>query len=1327
MVMNQAEGRFSGIELEFMGQQDSLGRYPIHYHILGEDGQGSYIKGVSVHKSFNNALVVHLTDSVIVDDNVVYDINGMGVFIEEHGGKDSQITNNVIMSVHDDGRGDTAGIWIESTGNLFSGNHIAGVQGEGVQWDFAFDSNPENFSNNTITGVNNATASKLGTLGDLKNTPPTDFGQDEDIIGIQKLYVGWSNIGFWAQRDTGFEAKDVILVEVDKGTRLRKNQFLEDAVIVGDTGLYAGSTDRDVEGWQFYDGPATMNDITFHNFNDDDYAIHQTNAVEPMLSHSVNDVAFVNTPFENQIKLTGGNGILNYKTIGFVDVEGNMTGVAGAQLMPHFTKHGIGFYYGDNYEIINEWEALVNYDQRLGNFVIHDEPGASYKVQREDSSDRGFSRTWGEQGTVNHGFFMNGEVYDITFKDSSDEFEIQLLEMPYGSSVTYKFAGLDIATNFSQRQEFSRDGTTDIREVSSLEYLDNSDETAIYRDQANDVIYIRFVADAKIGWYNINPSITYDDQLLTGYFLEIDQRNASLVDLDNLTFDDPTGDITIVPYVGTEENDLFHGFTFNDEISGGAGDDELYGGLGDDSVSGGIGNDALYGNSGDDILNGQEGNDILTGNSGQDSLDGGSGNDILIGGAGTDSLTGGEGADRFVLDIDKSWGATSSFDTIQDLEVARDRIDLTEALENFDASQDDILNRVQLYSTLEKSILSVDAFDDGTFTELARIASSGFTLDDLIRTGTLDYGQEQQNSSPLAFDESYSSDQDIAISGNILTNDRDIDADTLNVTAGQFTTVKGGIIDLLSDGSFTYTHALGFTGEDYFNYTVDDGNGGSDVGRVDFTITPTGLNGDYNIVDEAGQVVSLIGDQTLSISEFDNSFTIEAIYEGEDGNFIGNDKVRSVEIQILSDDGIILSSAVINRGNYIFDSTNFQDFVFENDQTYTLKFDGYSKRRTNGDLLDSFESDIHFAFESKAPEVLSNPTFDLLEATELSFDSDVLLANIQDPDGDDLNIIYAGAPDHGNISMDENGIITYAPGTDFSGADSFEYLVQDVHGVTVSGLINLNVTPLETGIFGQSILSYDLTTANAPMVISSFDPDDHALSITSQNGNLDLAGLEALSSTNIDGDLFFDFGNNQSITIKNFTNYEDIRGYVQIDGNGFESLTLNAPDNDDITLQGRFGDDILTGRYGEDILYGDHGQDILEGSRGLDILYGGGEDDILYGGRHTDTLFGGSGADTFEFKLDTSFRFDANDIIKDFSLTEGDKIDVSDVLGDVNITADVIMNYISFVDIQGEGSAQLMIDTDGSGSQTGFRNIAIVENQTGLNAAQLLGSGNLIA
>jgi Ca2+-binding RTX toxin-like protein len=76
---------------------------------------------------------------------------------------------------------------------------------------------------------------------------------------------------------------------------------------------------------------------------------------------------------------------------------------------------------------------------------------------------------------------------------------------------------------------------------------------------------------------------------------------------------------------------------------------DLAGGDRDEDLQGYGGDDLIVGNDGDDVLRGGEGRDQLAGGSGNDLLEGGGGADALDGGVGDDLLVGGAGADSYVF------------------------------------------------------------------------------------------------------------------------------------------------------------------------------------------------------------------------------------------------------------------------------------------------------------------------------------------------------------------------------------------------------------------------------------------------------------------------------------------------------------------------------------------------------------------------------------------------------------------------------------------------------------------------------------------------------
>ena len=113
------------------------------------------------------------------------------------------------------------------------------------------------------------------------------------------------------------------------------------------------------------------------------------------------------------------------------------------------------------------------------------------------------------------------------------------------------------------------------------------------------------------------------------------------------------------------------------------------------------------------------------------------------------------------------------------------------------------------------------------------------------------------------------------------------------------------------------------------------------------------------------------------------------------------------------------------------------------------------------------------------------------------------------------------------------------------------------------------------------------------------------------------------------------------------------------------------------------GNDTLLGGAGNDILFGQGGNDLLDGGKGNDILLGGTGNDTLIGGQGNDILIGGSGADTFVWKAGDT----GNDVIKDFKASEGDRIDLRDLLQ--GESASTIDNFLKITTVDGVSTLQV--------------------------------------
>lgn len=134
---------------------------------------------------------------------------------------------------------------------------------------------------------------------------------------------------------------------------------------------------------------------------------------------------------------------------------------------------------------------------------------------------------------------------------------------------------------------------------------------------------------------------------------------------------------------------------------------------------------------------------------------------------------------------------------------------------------------------------------DGTFTYTPDPGFTGpdqflYTANDGFRDATSDgivtlvvtEPVPPTNTAPVAVDDDFGE----GFSGaNVLDNDTDAEGDTLTATLESGTT--NGSVVLNSDGTFSYTPDVGYSGPESFSYRASDGELTSDVATVSFTVT----------------------------------------------------------------------------------------------------------------------------------------------------------------------------------------------------------------------------------------------------------------------------------------------------------------------------------------------------------------------------------------------------------------------------------------------------------------------------------------------------------
>ena len=137
------------------------------------------------------------------------------------------------------------------------------------------------------------------------------------------------------------------------------------------------------------------------------------------------------------------------------------------------------------------------------------------------------------------------------------------------------------------------------------------------------------------------------------------------------------------------------------------------------------------------------------------------------------------------------------------------------------------------FSTTLQTTPSISDEENGRHKEFINLQTPGF------RRSTNDEAENltvnDVNDGPVASDDVGSGDEDSVISGNVLSNDSDVDGTIEVQNTGIFDTDHGSIT-VNADGSYEYTPGADYNGSDSFDVTIVDDDGATSTSTINLTV-----------------------------------------------------------------------------------------------------------------------------------------------------------------------------------------------------------------------------------------------------------------------------------------------------------------------------------------------------------------------------------------------------------------------------------------------------------------------------------------------------------
>ncbi|EGQ8003099.1 tandem-95 repeat protein [Vibrio parahaemolyticus] len=374
------------------------------------------------------------------------------------------------------------------------------------------------------------------------------------------------------------------------------------------------------------------------------------------------------------------------------------------------------------------------------------------------------------------------------------------------------------------------------------------------------------------------------------------------------------------------------------------------------------------------------------------------------------------------------------------------------------------------------------------------------------------------NDAPVAKDDIATTQEDTAVTIDVLPNDTDVDGDKLSIESASVPKEQGTVE--VVDGKLVFTPAENFNGHAEITYTVTDGQL-TDEAKVTVTVNP---------VDDAPTIKV---DAVESITEDAVSTdTIVATLEVADTDTPEDQLTVSLENNsngyfVLVGDEVKLTQAGVDAVNN--DELNLKDLTISASVS-----DGVNPTANDSDSLI-------------VNRVNDAPTVEnAIADQELSEDFATYTIDLNDAFKDSDSALNFSVSGNSNVLVSiENGIATISPTADWNGSETLTFTATDPSGESVSQPVNFTVAPVADIVADKATVVEDTSTVIKVLGNDTFEGDGKVVSLDTNNGP-----ANGTVSVNPDG----------SVTYTPNDNYQgtDSFTYIVTSGGVSESTTVSV-------------------------------------------------------------------------------------------------------------------------------------------------------------------------